>query len=245
MPRAFKKYMKILGVRVDNFYKQELLQKVERFLETDSFHQVSTINPEIVLQAQKDLAYREILNGSQLCVADGTGIGFAMARFGKKLRQRLTGADLIHDILEVANRKNYPIFIIANSSGLSGWREIQKAILGIYPHLCIEGIDLDKNESRILRPIEDQYRILFCTFGAPYQEKFIHSLKERKNSRIRLAIGVGGGFDFLTGKITRAPKFLQKLGLEWLWRFFQEPGYRAKRIFFAVVIFPVRVIFNK
>jgi N-acetylglucosaminyldiphosphoundecaprenol N-acetyl-beta-D-mannosaminyltransferase len=80
-----------------------------------------------------------------------------------------------------------------------------------------------------------------CNFGAPWQEFFIRS---QKNDIIKIGIGVGGTFDFWTGKVKRAPIFLRKIGLEWMWRLIQQPK-RMRRIFRAVIIFPIRVIFNK
>lgn len=82
--------------------------------------------------------------------------------------------------------------------------------------------------------------ILICNFGAPYQEKFIfHNIK--KIPTVKLAIGLGGSFDFLTGKIKRAPKIMRFIGLEWLWRLFKQPK-RIKRIFRAVIVFPLKLL---
>ncbi|HCU71111.1 MAG TPA: hypothetical protein DIC35_05180 [Candidatus Moranbacteria bacterium] len=236
--------MKILGVRIDNFSGKEALEKVEFFLQEDEFRQITTINPEFILLAQKDPEFKNIINASDLCLADGIGIWFSYLRFGKILKNRVVGADFTFKILETANEKKLPIFIANSNEGLSRWEEIRKAILEIYPNLIVSGANLDKNRYD-LDLSQEQAQILFCNFGAPYQEKLIHSLKSQKNSKIRLAIGVGGSFDFLTGKIKRAPKIFQKIGLEWLWRFFQEPRYRARRIFRAVIIFPIKVLFSK
>ena len=87
------------------------------------------------------------------------------------------------------------------------------------------------------------YEIVFCNFGMGYQEKFLYSLKNAKNAKIRLVMGVGGGFDFIMGKVKRAPLILRQIGLEWLWRLIQQPQ-RIKRIWNAVIIFPIRVILN-
>ena len=235
--------MKILGVKIDNLARQEILEKVEFFLDSNGMHQIATINPEFLLKAQKDAEFRNILNKTDLNVADGIGIYFAFLRFGKKLKARITGVDLIEDILQLAEKKKMSIFLVGDKKGLSSWQETRDIILEKYPRLEIAGIDLGTKSPRgDLVPNAD---IVFCALGAPRQEKFIHSLKSSKSAKIRLAIGVGGSFDFLTRKVRRAPKFLRKVGLEWLWRLIQEPKYRAKRIFSAVIIFPIRVIFNK
>ncbi len=236
--------MKILGVRVDNLEKQEIIEKIESFLDEDKFHQIATINPEFILEAQNNLCFRTVLNKCALNVADGFGIRCAFWRFGKQLKVRMAGVDLLQKILKIAERKKLKIFLAINKNGLSKFEEIKKAISDIYPSLQMEGVDLDKNaDSRLLLA---DHCLLFCNFGAPHQEIF---LDFQKDAKICLAMGVGGSFDFLTGKSKRAPVFMQTIGLEWLWRAIQLETWefkkkRLKRIWKAVVIFPIKVIFN-
>lgn len=143
------------------------------------------------------------------------------------------------EILKMASNKGLKIFLAANKDGLSSWEETRDAILKKYPKLTINGANLDKKNTRYeLRVL--RYAVLLCNFGAPYQELFINSVK---CDNIRLAVGVGGSFDFLTGKLKRAPDFMQKLGLEWLWRFLRQPK-RWKRIWNAVAVFPIKILFN-
>jgi N-acetylglucosaminyldiphosphoundecaprenol N-acetyl-beta-D-mannosaminyltransferase len=234
--------MEILGVKLDNFTRKEILAKVATFLTEEKFHQIATINPEFILHAQKDLAFREVLNDCDLKVVDGVGIRFAFLRFGKYLKSRMTGIDLMIEILKLAAENKLKVFLVSYGGALSSWEETKIAIQGIYPDLEIKGINLDSNNSNYELRITG-YDIVFCNLGAPQQEILMHSLKTAENARIRLALGVGGSFDFLTGKRKRAPKFLQKFGLEWLWRFVQEPKYRAKRIYQAVIVFPIKIIF--
>jgi N-acetylglucosaminyldiphosphoundecaprenol N-acetyl-beta-D-mannosaminyltransferase len=235
--------MDILDVRIDNFSRKEILEKVASFLHEKRLHQIATINPEFILAAQQDHAFRKILNRSDLCIADGVGVWFAFLRYGKVLKARLAGTDLMEEILMLASINNYRVLLVASTSGLSDWKEVKKNILCKHPNLQINGITM--NDDNVL-PDDSilENDILLCNFGAPKQEKLIHSLKNRKNNQIRLAMGVGGGFDFLTKKIQRAPKMFRQIGLEWLWRFLQEPRYRARRIFQAVIIFPIKIIFN-
>lgn len=236
--------MDILGIKIDNLDQREISDKINFFLQEEKFHQVATVNPEFILQAQEDREFKNILNGCDLNVADGVGIRFAFLRFGKYLKSRMTGIDLMSEILVLADREKLSVFLASYGGALSSWEETKSAILKKHPSLQVDGAVADINDPDHGLRITG-YEIIFCNFGAPYQEKFIHSLKNQENSKIRLAMGVGGSFDFLTGKIKRAPVCIRKTGLEWLWRFLQEPGYRAKRIFRAVIIFPVKVLFNK
>ncbi|KKQ06246.1 MAG: Glycosyl transferase, WecB/TagA/CpsF family [Candidatus Moranbacteria bacterium GW2011_GWF1_36_4] len=234
--------MEILGIKIDNFSREEILKKVEDFLNEEKFHQIATINPEFVLEAQKNKKFRNILTNCDLRVADGVGIFFALLRFGKWLKCRLTGVELMEDILQIAERKNLNIFLASWTGSLSSWKETRDAILKKYPKLKIDGDNIDcKNTFYVLRLTSD---IIFCNFGAPNQEIFLDSLKHQNNAKIRLAMGVGGSFDYLTKKTPRAPKFAQILGLEWLWRLILEPKYRFKRVLSAVLVFPIKILLD-
>ncbi len=222
---------------MDNFEKKEILEKIGFFLDEDKFCQIATINPEFVLQAQKDEKFKNILNNCDLNIADGIGIRFAFWRFGKKLKCRMTGIDLMQEILKIANKKELKIFLVSNSGGLSNYEETRTAILKKYPNIEVHGINLDKDNTKY--QVQDaDYQILFCNFGAPFQEKFLNSLKDGK---IKLAVGVGGSFDYLTGKLQRAPKWMQFFGVEWFWRLILQPK-RIGRIFNAVIVFPVKIL---
>ena len=230
--------MEVLGVRVDNFKRKEILEKVFSFLSSNKFHQIATINPEFILQTQKDRGFREILNSCDLNIADGFGIKLAFWRYGKNLKCRMAGVDLMRWILKIAERKNLKVFLAANKNGLSTWEKTREAIHKIYPQLQISGENIDMDEGYAYLPDAD---VVFCNFGAPEQEKFLNG---KKNGKIRLAMGVGGSFDYLTGKVKRAPQFIRAIGFEWFWRLLLQPN-RWKRIWNAVIVFPIKVIFNK
>lgn len=226
----------ILGIRIDNLTKIEIQQKVESFLTEDKFHQIATINPEFILAAQENMEFKNILNSCDLNIADGFGIKLAFWRYGKFLKYRMAGIDLMNNILQIANEKKLSVFLAANKNGLSSWEETRNAILKIYPNLEINGANINIKKSYELQV--SSCEIIFCSFGAPYQEIFLRS---QKGGKIRLAMGVGGSFDYLTGKTPRAPKFLRQIGLEWLWRLLMQPK-RWKRIWNATIIFPTKVI---
>ena len=235
--------MNILGVKVDNLSKQEIIDKISCFLNEDNFHQIATVNPEFILKAQKDEEFKNILNGCDLNIADGVGIKFAFWWFRNKLKSRMAGADLMQEILKIADEKKLKIYLATNKDGLSSFEEAREAILKQYPNLEIDGVNFEVSEVSEVRP---RYRgltsedVVFCNFGAPFQEKFLNSVKCDK---IRLAVGVGGSFDYLTGKTRRAPKWMRIFGFEWFWRFLLQPK-RIRRIFDAVVVFPVKIILN-
>ncbi len=234
--------MYILGIRIDNLFKKEILTKIESFLEEKKFHQICTINAEFILEAQIDASFKRILDEADLNVADAVSIKLAFWRYGKNLKARIAGADLMHEILKMANKRKLSVFLAARKDGLSTWEETAEVLRKIYPSVVFSGDDIDSNSLASYQILDTKYQILFSSFGAPQQELFINSVK---NDTIHLAMGVGGAFDFVTEKVKRAPKIWRKIGLEWLWRFLQEPRYRAKRIFNAVIIFPIKVLLKK
>jgi len=234
--------MTILGVRVDNISRKEILEKIESFLSEDRFHQIATVNPEFILAAQKDKKFKNILNTTDLNIADGVGIWYAFIRFGGWLKTRIAGVDLTQEILRIADKKKLSVFLAITKNGFSSYKEVHGVLSKNYPNIKFSGESLDPLNFFSYNIRNTKYEILFCNFGAPYQERFIQSVK---NDTIRLAIGIGGSFDFITGKIKRAPKIMRIFGLEWLWRLILEPKYRFRRIINAVIIFPIKVLFSR
>ncbi|MDD3498460.1 MAG: WecB/TagA/CpsF family glycosyltransferase [Candidatus Moranbacteria bacterium] len=242
-------HLDLLGIRVDNLSGDEIEERAMDFLKSDNLNQIATINPEFILEAQKDKDFKEALNRADLNIADGIGIKFAFWRFGKNLKKRIAGVDLMWNLLRIANKKKLSVFLVANENGISSWQDTAEAIRKSYPDVKVRGINMGHYAfffgSEIKNIIKDakDCEILFCNFGAPYQDKFIAELKKHK-SNIRIAIGVGGSFDFISGKIIRAPRWMRRIGLEWLWRLIIQPK-RINRIFKAVIIFPIKIILNR
>ncbi|HEX8974777.1 MAG TPA: WecB/TagA/CpsF family glycosyltransferase [Patescibacteria group bacterium] len=221
--------VKILGVRIDNLSKKEILEKIENFLGEEKFHQIATVNPEFILKAQENQEFKSILKQCDLNIADGIGLKYAFLRYGQWLKVRIAGVDLMHEILRLANKKRQRVFLATDKRCLSSFDEIAGVLQKEYSQIAFQNSPTDAD-------------IAFCSYGAPEQELFLKSLK---NDKLRLAMGIGGSFDYITGKKTRAPKFFRMLGLEWLWRLGAEPKYRSKRIFQAVVVFPFRILINR
>jgi N-acetylglucosaminyldiphosphoundecaprenol N-acetyl-beta-D-mannosaminyltransferase len=235
----------IFGVRIDNLSRGDVIKYIHYFLEDDSFNQITTINPEFLLEAYKNDKFLNVLNNSNLNVADGIGIKFAFWRWGRNLKARYTGIDLMWDILEIANTKQLSICLVANKNGLSTWQETREAILKRYPQLKIVGNNVNRQiQDSNIQNMEKTLNanIIFVNFGAPEQELFLNSIKGKTSAK--LGLGIGGSFDYITTKVARAPKFMRNLGLEWLYRFVKQP-HRFGRIWKAVIIFPIRVIFSK
>jgi|SRR3989344_4114851 len=248
--------LSILGTKIDALTKQETLARIEDFLQEKKFHQIATVNPEFILEAQKDPAFHFVLTNCDLNVPDGKGILIAIwilwfksllsqksTTYGLRFAKIYPGIDLMWDILAIAHKKNLKVFFVANNRGLSTWEETAQAIKKIYPSINISGTNLDPGKKNITNYefFVATYHIVFCNFGAPEQEIFLRSVKNAKIASVRLVMGVGGSFDYITGKVPRAPQWMRICGLEWFFRLLIQPK-RWKRILNAVIIFPLKVL---
>lgn len=234
----YNKHMNILGINVSEFDRTTLNQKIAELLDSQTGHYLVTPNPEIILAAHKDEEFFYILNQADLAPADGFGLKIAAWLSGRNL-PRISGSDLCPEILHTAEARQFKIALLNWSLGLSKKEEISAALNKKYPGLNFLIIDIERkinlDDSELKALNEFAPKILFSALGAPIQEKIIwHNLK--KIPSLRLALGVGGSFDFLSGQAKRAPKFLRYLGLEWLWRLIRQPQ-RISRIFNATIVF--------
>jgi N-acetylglucosaminyldiphosphoundecaprenol N-acetyl-beta-D-mannosaminyltransferase len=230
--------MKILNIPIEVLSWKEILARAEAFLREPSFHQIVTINPEFLLLAGKDESFRKVLMDADMRVVDGFGIVLVGWLSGQCI-SRFPGADLMEEILCIANRNKLSVYLVVRADGLSKYEEVKEVICKKYPNIEVTGTNVavpSYHSSSIIHTAS----IVFCNFGAPMQELFLADLKNHPEN-IRLAMGVGGAFDYLTGKQKRAPKWLRFIGLEWLWRLIEQP-YRYPRIWNATVIFLYKVL---
>lgn len=218
--------MKILGIKIDKVDCQETIEIINRFVQEKKPRQIVTLNPEMMMTALADKEFKSVLNRTDLNVPDGIGIVWASKILKNPLKERVTGTDLVWKIAELTNQRGYSIYFLGAGEGIA-----QKAAFKLkekYPKLKIAGVkasslyDLN-NIERIKKAKPD---ILLVAFGHPKQEKWLFKYRERLG--VPVSIGVGGAFDFISEKIPRAPLWVQKMGLEWLYRLIKEP-WRIKR----------------
>ena len=239
----------ILGINLSEFTQEEVLKKIKGFLSDGAQHYIVTPNPEIILASHQDEEFFYILNEADLSLADGFGLKIAAWIFNDKV-PRVTGADITIEILKIAENDKSKVVILNWENGLSGNEEIKESLNKKFPKLIFEIISINRdkilNEDVVKRINQFTPVILFNTLGFPYQEKLIyHNLK--KIPSVKLALGIGGSFDFITEKIKRAPKLFRSLGMEWFWRLLNAFNYknsynRIKRIYRAVFVFLFEVL---
>lgn len=232
--------MEVLGIPIDVISRKGILERAERYLEGNVFHQIVTVNPEFALLAETNASFRSAVLAADLRIADGAGIALAGLVQGR-LIERFPGVDLMEKILKICEEKNIAVFLAIRKDGLSSLSEIEKVLAKKYPLLKVFGQEYDADSSDV-PPALSGSGVVFCNFGAPMQELFLSRLRNTENG-VSIAMGVGGSFDYMTGKTPRAPKIMRGIGLEWLWRLFLQPA-RIGRIFNAVVIFPLHLIFS-
>ncbi len=225
----------ILGIPVDKITEKELLEKIINFINEKRFHLIVTINSENATKALENKIFLDVIKNADLVIPDGIGIIFASKILGDKLPERIPGIDLSYKLLEISNEKGYKIVLIGGKEGVAeGAKENLKKI---FPNLNIamtyNGYFNEDEEKKIVEEIQKiEPDILLVGMGSEKQEIWIWNNRE-KFKNIGVCIGVGGTLDIWAGKKKRAPKLVQKLGLEWLYRVIIEP----KRIFRVLKIF--------
>lgn len=243
--------MYILGTKVHNVTMGQAVKRAERFLHDGKQHYIVTPNPEIVLHARSDRAYREILANADLSIPDGIGLVWgsrALHGVHKALKERVSGVDFLQSYLSYLVSKSYPpdrsytILFLGGRNGAG--KEAAHVLQKRFRHLTFYALENLKMRHRhfIINQLI-QPDCMFVALGAPKQEKWIAE-NLLQFPTIKVAMAVGGSFDFISGRVLRAPYFMRKVGLEWLWRLIAQP-WRARRIFNAVVVFPALILFKK
>lgn len=222
--------VEIVGVKISKVNFAEAEKKVEEFLDGDRYNMIFTPNSEILMDAVKDRELGDILNKAQLVIPDGIGVVIASKFYGTPLPERVTGMDLSVKLLELSAAKGNKVFLLGAAQEVV--ELAAEVIKEKFPGSSIAGIRngyfAPEEEEEIVQQINDsQADVLLVALGAPKQEKFIY--KYRDSLHVKVAIGIGGALDTLTGKTPRAPEFYQKAGLEWFYRLMLQPS-RIKRI---------------
>jgi N-acetylglucosaminyldiphosphoundecaprenol N-acetyl-beta-D-mannosaminyltransferase len=215
----------ILNVPVDRLTFGALLDHIAVYLaEGGRTRQFCTVNPEFVMLAQRDPEFMQVLHQADLCLPDGIGLLWAARRIGRPLPERVTGSDSVPRIAERAAHEGWRLYLLGGEEGVA---EEAARILGErYPGLQIVGTyagsPAPEEEGEIVARVNaSDADILFVAYGAPRQDKWI--ARNRDRLRVGVAMGVGGSLDFVTGAQTRAPRWMRRLGLEWLDRLIRQP----------------------
>lgn len=224
----------LLGIPVKFKNKSDSLEKILLYLDQsgDFFHIVS-LNPEILVTAQKDALFKNILSEGDIQLPDGVGVLLAGSILGIQVQDRIQGVDFMDFILEACNKSSLRVLFLGGKNDLA--EQMADRYQNLYPTSKFKGI---QGISDILNPTQAEEKaifsivadykpqIIFAAFGSPQQEKWFYSHKDKLKGIV--CMGVGGGFDFVTGTVWRAPHIVRVIGLEWLFRLIVQP-WRWKR----------------
>ncbi len=221
-----------MGCKVDNLDMEETLGVVDGFIRSGRPHQHVVVNVDKIVKASRDPALREIINGCDLINADGMPVVWASRLLGKPLKARVTGVDLFEALMARAAQKGWRVFLLgAREEVVSGVARIYPAR---YPGLTLAGYRngywKPEEEARVVADIAvTRPDILFVAISSPKKEEFL--ARYQAAMQIPFAMGVGGTFDVAVGLVKRAPVWMQNAGLEWFYRFLQEPRRMFRRYF--------------
>ncbi|OGJ58346.1 hypothetical protein A2635_04735 [Candidatus Peribacteria bacterium RIFCSPHIGHO2_01_FULL_51_9] len=228
----------LLGIPLDAVTFSQALQHIHTMLREERQNHVVTPNSEMLVESTSNPSFRRILQCATLRLPDSAGLLWMAKCTGQRIPERVAGVDVVEYLCEELEA-TARVFLLGGKEGVS--QSAAEFLKKKNPYLNVVGNYAgsprdDDMELIIQRVNAVQPHLLLVAFGAPEQDLWIAKYLHRMPS-VRVAIGVGGTFDYFAGVQKRAPLFLQRIGLEWLWRLVHEPK-RIRRIWNAVVVFP-------
>ena len=220
---------RVLGVRVDCLDMQGTLDRIEELVDAGGRHLVATVNPEFIMRARRDPEFARVLESADLCLPDGTGVVWAARRQGCSMSGPVTGTDLIPPLAALCASRGFRMFLVGAAPGVAA--ELALLLQAAHPQLEVAAYpgspDPSSDDETLALVRAHRTQVLLVAFGAPKQELWTTRVKDRLDAVV--GIGVGGAFDYLTGRVPRAPKWMRGAGLEWLYRLILQP-WRVRRM---------------
>lgn len=239
-----RRLLVIAGIPVDNLTMRETLDRLELFIrqgrKDGRTRQIATINVDFIVKAAEDPELRYLLQGADLATPDGMPLVWGARMLGVNIFERVAGADMVPAIAERASKRGYSLYLFGAMEGIAD--QAADILRNRYPGLNIVGtaspplssvIDMDPKYVEDIKKAKPD--ILLVALGNPKQEKFIGMHKN--DLGVPVAIGIGGTLDFIAGKTSRAPMWMQKSGIEWIHRLLSDPKRLAKRYYDDVIGF--------
>ena len=239
----------ILGVHFSNLDEPELIGLLDERITEAQKTQVCFVPTNSILAARKSKFVMDVYNCADVVMCDGVPVQWASRMLGTPLKQRLTGFDFFPHFIQHCAQKNYSVYFLGAKEGVA--KQLAAQYQSRYPGISVPGYFTppfaaafsDVQNKAMLSAINAANPdVLFVSLTAPKQDIWIHQQLEHLN--VKLAIGVGAAFDSEAGSLRRAPIFMQQMGLEWFYRFLQEPGRMFRRYFIEAPVFVPLVIFQ-
>lgn len=212
----------VMGLKFDSMTMDEALSRAEVLLRGEKAAYVVTPNAEIAYEALHDVQLREMLNGADLMLPDGAGVVLASKLLRTPVKQKVAGVDFAAGLLGILERNGQSLYLLGGKTGI-GELAAQK-MLEAHPQLRIAGIadGYFQDEAPVIAKINaSSADALFVCLGAPKQERFM--VQHQQELHVHLMAGLGGSLDAFAGTVQRAPAWMIRLNLEWLYRLIREP----------------------
>ncbi len=236
-----------LGVPVDTYSTNEVLEKIKKYINSPSgFMHIVSINPENVVLARQNKQFASVCNESSLALCDGMGVLLGARLLGFPLKERTQGSVLFPRLLDLAGQMGLSVLLIGSQANLAD--NIAKCYNQSYPKAAFMGVQgyaniskpTDEEERTLISIINNtRPRMIFAAFGSPSQELWFYSHKHI--CKDIMCMGVGGGFNYLSGASRQPNKYIRQMGLEWLYRLIMEPT-RARRQLSRLPLFVIMVV---
>jgi N-acetylglucosaminyldiphosphoundecaprenol N-acetyl-beta-D-mannosaminyltransferase len=229
----------MMGCRIDNLSMEETLGRIEDFIRSGKPHQHVVVNVDKLVKASRDEGLRRIINDCALVNADGMPVVWASRLLGRPLKERVTGVDLFEALMRRAGERGWRVFLLGARREVVA--QVAETYRRRYPQLVIAGWrdgywQDEAEEAAVAAQVRASGAdLLFVAIGSPQKEQFLG--RWQALMRIPFAMGVGGTFDVAIGRVKRAPRWMQRAGLEWFYRFLQEPRRMFRRYFIEDMAF--------
>lgn len=220
---------KLLGIEVKNQSKNEVLEKIKKYIDLhNQFCHIVSLNPENIVVVQKNNIFKKVIETAQIQLIDGVGIVLAAQILNIPIGMRLTGIDLMKELLELAEKGRLTVLLIGGRPNLA--LQLADCYKTQFPEANFFGIEGFKNiqkptkkeENKILSIVRSSKpNLIFAAFGSPAQELWLARCSNAFKGIV--CMGVGQGFDVAAHLVNRAPILIQKIGFEWLYRLVTQP----------------------
>lgn len=235
--------IQLMGISIDNLTMAEAVEAMIAQAQGNSPSQVCFVNADCINIAFRDAAYTSVLAASEMVLADGIGVRLAGKILNRNIRQNVNGTDLLPELCAAAERAGLSFYLVGGRPGVA--ELVAEWMRTTYPRLRVggwrDGYFRPDDVPAVLAGIRDSgAEILLVAMGAPKQEKWLR--EHLAESGATLGIGVGGLFDFYSGRIPRAPMWMREVGMEWFYRFLQEPSRMWRRYMVGNVVFLTRAL---
>jgi N-acetylglucosaminyldiphosphoundecaprenol N-acetyl-beta-D-mannosaminyltransferase len=236
----------VLGLPIHNLTMSEAVERIRRYLEGGAPRQVCFVNADCANIAYRNAAYRQVLQQAALSLADGIGLKLAGKLLARDIKQNVNGTDLFPRLCDMLAQTGAGVYLLGARPGIAG--RVRDWMLTHYPGIRVcgahHGYFSPAEEPQVIAHIAGSgAALLLVAFGAPRQDLWIH--QHLRETGAVVAMGVGGLFDFYSGRTPRAPLWLREMGMEWLFRLYKEPRRMWKRYGIGNALFLVRVMKEK